>query len=158
MLDADSAEDRLGEMRVTDKEDIREMIARWSQTDADKDIEGFVALFTENGVYRGRRGASEGREAIRKNITDRITLNPPDRKTMHLFCEGIIDVDGDRATAVFPYVGYGRIGGSRWEVMTIGRYHCELLRTAEGWRFNNIENRSIGEPGWPATVLHHPSV
>jgi ketosteroid isomerase-like protein len=143
---------------VTDKEDIREMIARWSKTDADKDVEGFVALFTEDGVYRGRRGVSKGHAAIRKNIADRIALNPPERSTMHLFCEGIIDVNGDNATAEFPYVGYGRIGGSRWEVMSIGRYHCKLARTAKGWRFTDIENASIGPPGWPATHLHHPSV
>jgi ketosteroid isomerase-like protein len=157
MLRAVCAE-RIGWRALTDREDIREMIARWSQTDADKDIDGFVALFTENGVYRGRRGASKGHDAIRKNITDRVTLNPPDRLTLHLFGEGIINVDGDMASAVFPYVGYGRIGGSRWEIMTIGRYHCELARTPDGWRFTDIDNRSMGQPGWPATVLHHPSV
>jgi hypothetical protein len=42
--------------------------------------------------------------------------------------------------------------------MSIGRYHCKLARTAKGWRFTDIENASIGPPGWPATHLHHPSV
>jgi hypothetical protein len=134
------------------------MIARWSIVDADKDPDGFAALFTEDGVYRGKRGASKGRAALRKNLADRIAKNPKDRETMHLFCEGVITVNGDKANAIFPYVGYGRIGTSRWEVMSIGRYHCELVRTKTGWLFTDIENRSIGEPGWPATILHHPSV
>jgi hypothetical protein len=134
------------------------MIALWSKADADKDVEGFAALFTEDGTYRGRRGASRGHAALRKNLADRIAVNPADRETMHLFYEGVISVSGDKATAVAPYIGYGRIGASPWAVMSIGRFHCELTRQDGRWLFTDVENRSIGAPGGPATVLHHPHV
>ena len=67
-------------MTVSDHDQIREMIARWSQADADKDVEGFAALFTEDGTYRGRRGTSTGQAALRKNLDDRNKVNPPDRQ------------------------------------------------------------------------------
>ena len=135
---------------MTDEDQVRAMIALWSQADADKDVEGFAALFTEDGVYRGRRGVSRGHEALRKNLADRIAVNPPDRETMHLFYEGRVDVSGDKATAVTPYIGYGRIGSSPWEVMSIGRFHCDLVRQNDRWYFTDVENRSIGAPGGPA--------
>jgi ketosteroid isomerase-like protein len=143
---------------VTDEDQVRAMIALWSQADAGKDVEGFAALFAEDGVYRGRRGVSRGQVALRKNLADRIAVNPAGRETMHLFYEGVISVSGDQATAVSPYIGYGRIGERPWEVMSIGRFHCELIRSGDRWYFTDVENRSIGEPGGPATVLHHPHV
>ena len=143
---------------MTDEDQVRAMIALWSQADADKDVEGFAALFTEDGVYRGRRGVSRGHEALRKNLADRIAVNPADRETMHLFYEGRVEVSGDKATAVTPYIGYGRIGSSPWEVMSIGRFHCDLVRQGDRWYFTDVENRSIGAPGGPATARHHPHV
>jgi hypothetical protein len=137
---------------------IQEMIARWSEKDADKAAEGFAQLFTEDGVYISKRGESRGRDALRKNLEDRTRLNPPDRETMHLFGLGVIEVDGDTATAVAPYVGYGRIGDSPWEIMSIGRFHTKLVRNGSGWLFTEVENRSIGKAGGPATILHAPSV
>jgi hypothetical protein len=77
---------------------------------------------------------------------------------MHLFGLGVIDVDGDSATAVAPYVGYGRIGDGPWEIMSIGRFHTKLVRNGSGWLFAEVENRSIGKAGGPATILHAPSV
>ena len=143
---------------MSDEDEIRNLIARWSEADADKDVEGFAAVFTEDGTYRGRRGVSTGRQALRKNLADRNRVNPPDRETMHLFYEGTIAVNGDKATAATPYIGYGRIGDGPWEVMSIGRFHSTAVRTESGWLFTDVENRSIGAPGGPATYLHHPSV
>jgi uncharacterized protein (TIGR02246 family) len=143
---------------MTDEDKIQELIARLSEADADKDADGFAALFTDNGAYRGKRGESRGREALRKNVFDRTRLNPPDRRTMHLFGVGIVKVDGEKATGVWPYVGYGRIGDSPWEIMSIGRFHTELVREGDGWLFIDVENRSIGSAGGPATIRHAPTV
>lgn len=63
---------------------------------------------------------------------------------MHLLAEPLIKIDGDMATAVSPYVGYGRIGDAPWEVMSVGRIHTKLVRDGEGWLFTEVENRSIG--------------
>jgi uncharacterized protein (TIGR02246 family) len=141
-----------------DEEQIRQALALWSQTDADKDAEGFAALFTEDGSYISKRGVSKGTAALRANLADRTRLNPPDRRTMHLLAEPLIEVTGDTATAVSPYVGYGRIGDSPWEIMSVGRIHTKLVRAADGWLFTQVENRSIGPAGGPATIRHAPSV
>jgi uncharacterized protein (TIGR02246 family) len=143
---------------VTDYEEVRQMLALWSEADADKDPAAFAALFTEDGKYISRRGDSVGRAAIRKNLEDRIAVNPADRETMHLFCEPVIAIDGDTAQVRAPYVGYGRIGDKPWEVMSIGRFHTWLVRQDGKWLFTEVQNRSIGKAGGPATILHHPSV
>jgi hypothetical protein len=42
--------------------------------------------------------------------------------------------------------------------MSIGRFHTKLVRNGSGWLFTEVENRSIGKAGGPATILHSPSV
>ena len=143
---------------MTDEQQITEMLALWSERDADKDAEGFAALFTEDGAYISRRGVSRGREALRKNLADRTAANPPDRHTMHLFALPVIVVTGETATAVAAYVGYGRIGDAPWEIMSIGRFHTWLVRNDGKWLFTEVQNRSIGKAGGPATILHHAHV
>jgi uncharacterized protein (TIGR02246 family) len=143
---------------VTDEEQVRQMLALWSEADADKGPEAFAALFTEDGKYISRRGDSIGRAAIYQNLADRIALNPPDRETMHLFAEAVVQVDGDTAHARSGYVGYGRVGDGPWEVMSIGRFHTWLVRKEGKWLFTEVQNRSVGKAGGPATILHHPHV
>ena len=60
--------------------------------------------------------------------------------------------------ATLGIVGYGRIGDKPWEIMSIGRFHTKLVRRNGGWLFSEVENRSIGKAGGPATILHHPTV
>jgi len=143
---------------VTDEEQVRQMLALWSEADADKDPQAFAALFTEDGKYVSRRGDSVGRAAIYQNLADRIAVNPPDRETMHLFAEAVVQVDGDTAHTRSGYVGYGRIGDGPWEVMSIGRFHTWLVRRNAKWLFTEVQNRSVGKAGGPATILHHPHV
>ena len=143
---------------MTDEEQVRRMVALWSEADADKDPDAFAALFTEDGKYVSRRGESVGRAAIYKNLADRIAVNPPERETMHLFAEPVVEVDGDSAHVRSPYVGYGRIGAAPWEIMSVGRFHCWLVRRDGQWLFTEVQNRSIGKAGGPATILHHPRV
>jgi ketosteroid isomerase-like protein len=143
---------------MTDEDQVRRMIALWSEADGNKDPAAFAALFTEDGKYVSRRGESVGRAAIYKNLADRISLSPPDRETMHLFGEPVVEVTGDTAHARSPYVGYGRIGDAPWEIMSVGRFHTWLVRQGGKWLFTEVENRSIGKAGGPATILHHPHV
>jgi uncharacterized protein (TIGR02246 family) len=143
---------------VTDEEQVRQMLALWSEADADKDPQAFAALFTEDGKYVSRRGDSVGRAAIYQNLADRIAVNPRDRETMHLFAEAVVQVDGDTARTRSGYVGYGRIGDAPWEVMSIGRFHTWLVRRDGKWLFSEVQNRSIGKAGGPATILHHPHI
>jgi len=143
---------------MTDEDQIRGMIALWSEADAEKDPARFAALFTEDGKYVSRRGESVGRDALYKNLADRIAVNPPDRQTLHLFGEAFIEIDGDAAHARAAYVGYGRIGDAPWEIMSVGRFHTWLVRANGGWLFTEVQNRSIGKAGGPATILHHPHV
>lgn len=135
---------------MTDEDQIREAIVIWSLADADKDIEGFAGIFTEEGRFWNRRGEWRGRQVLREYLAERIARSSPELKTMHLFGEGIVETKGDHATLIAPYVAYGRIGEGPWEIMTIGRFHCELAKQGGRWLFSDMENRHIGTPGGPA--------
>jgi hypothetical protein len=136
---------------MKDEELIRQMMAFWSEKDADKDAVGLSELYTENGKYVSRRGELVGRAAIREDLEHRTAIAPPNRHTMHLFGPAVIKIDGDQAESVSAYAAYGRIGDDPWAIMTIGRFHCRLERQAGRWLFSEVANRAIGPAGGPAT-------
>ena len=141
---------------MTDEEEIRQLIALWMDADARKDVDGWAAAFTKDGSYRGVLGVSTGREALRRNMARRNEDNPPERQTVHLCAAGTIEVTGDTATAMNPYIAYGRLGNSPWGIMSIGRFHCQLVREDGHWLFTDVANITVGPSGWPATVLLVP--
>lgn len=131
---------------MTDQDQIRGMIVRWALADSKKDAEGFAATFTEEGRFKSARGGEwRGREALRKNLADRIAANPPNRETMHLFGESLVEIDcTTHATLIAPYVAYARMGEYSWFIMTMGSFHCQLEKQDGQWLFSDMENHAIG--------------
>jgi hypothetical protein len=137
---------------MDDREQISELQAVWAEHDSDADAVGWSEVFTAGGRYISGRGEFVGREAIRKSIEDRTARNPPNRRTMHIFGPPVITITGDTATSVSAYVAYGRVGDGPWEVMTIGRFHCELARENGKWLYSSMHNRAIGTATGPAST------
>ena len=142
---------------MSDRDEICELQALWAERDSDADAVGWSELFTEGGRYISGRGEFVGRAAIRQSIEERTARNPPNRRTMHIFGPPVIKVENDSAEAVFAYVAYGRVGDGPWEVMTIGRFHNQLLRQEGRWLFVSMHNRAIGAPSGPATPAATPA-
>ena len=56
---------------------------------------------------------------------------------LHVVSNAIIDIDGDRATSrCYFHAPMGRNApeGGQYVITNSGRYHDELIRTADGWR------------------------
>ncbi len=138
---------------MTDEQAIQELLARWAECDAEQDGEGQSQLYAVDGRHISMRGEYVGRAAIRRGVEERAARNPPDRRTMHIFGPSRIIVDSDTAEAVCAYVAYGRVGELPWEVMTVGRFHNQLIRTDGGWLFAKVHNRAIGSAAGPADAL-----
>ncbi len=139
---------------MTDEDRIRDLQALWSEKDSDKDSRGLSELYASDGKYLSRRGEIVGREAIRHDLEQRTANSPANRRTMHLFGVPRITVDGDTAESVCAYVAYGRIGEDPWAIMSVGQFHCRLVRHGDGWLFAQVENKAIGPSGGPATSRH----
>lgn len=82
---------------MSDKEEIRELLARYCfALDADR-FEEMAALFTPDGVWETAFGTGTGRAAI---VAQAIRISTGERpRRIHLTTNIVIELDGDTATA-----------------------------------------------------------
>ena len=116
---------------LIDREEIRALTATYNRRFDDQDADGWAALFVDDGeleVVGGR--TSRGGEELRAMCTT------TGYGTVHITCDSVIELDGDRATQVCTLLlaRRSRDGGGNAFGLT-GRYDDELIRTREGWRF-----------------------
>lgn len=115
---------------------IRELTARYNRCFDDGDVEGFAATFTEDGVMEVIGGfVVEGRQGLQEMC----------RRTpygvVHVTVDPTIDIDDDTAVQDVTVMVLQRpkpdaAPAERHTTLErSGRYHDELVRTAEGWRF-----------------------
>ena len=121
---------------MVDRARILELTARYNRCFDDGDPEGFAATFVEDGVMAVAGGpATSGRAAL----ADMVRHTP--YGIVHVTVNATVEVDGDRAVQDVTLLVLSRPGpdappdkrGSR--LRNSGRYHDELVRTPEGWRF-----------------------
>lgn len=109
-----------------DREAIRDILARYSLHIDSGEVDKWVSLFTDDGVFDVGFGADPvvGREALR-GFASSLEVG-----TMHhLFTDQVIDVDGDLATCTASAVVL-----SKGIVMVAGRSFDEFQRVDGSWR------------------------
>jgi uncharacterized protein (TIGR02246 family) len=125
---------------LLDRTRIRELTARYNRCFDDGDPEGFAALFTEDGVM-----AVEGTFSVsgRDGLAEMVRHTP--YGVVHVTVDATIEVDGDRAVQDVKLLVLARpdpdappdAKQSKGSKLTnSGRYHDELVRTPDGWRFS----------------------
>ena len=108
-------------------------------------LEGFVALFAENGAFVGSNNVQhQGRAAIRQFMSDVFASQSVNRHTKHLCGISLIDVKGESADAETDFVTYERYGDAPWQIHTIGRYHDQLTLEDGEWRFLKRQLVTVG--------------
>lgn len=140
-----------GDPRLADREALRELRARYTHTYDGGDLDGFCALFTEDGVLQlGPVGFARGRQAIRDTLGLAMLSG---NWACHFTTDELTDFTGEataRGTSRFA-VHYGRSPN----MMGAGTYHDEYRREPGGWRIalRTIDFFYMGEPAvdWPAT-------
>lgn len=129
-----SLEQRL--QRLEDREEIRALILEYGRALDTRDFAAFSSLFAEHdGEWIGGLGAVKGRAAIRELMETTIGSGPPTSPNFHLFTNGHIDVDGDRASAVTKWVFVMQGEGERPEWVYLGHYDDTFIRENGRWRF-----------------------
>jgi uncharacterized protein (TIGR02246 family) len=125
---------------LVDRAQIRELTARYNRAFDEGDPEGFAATFTEDGVMEVTGGPrTSGRAALAEMV----------RHTpfgiMHVTADATVEVEGDRAVQDVTLLVVNRPpvdappDKRRSRVQRSGRYHDELVRTPDGWRFARRE-------------------
>lgn len=118
---------------LEDKNEIRELTARYNDTFDDMDVEGWVATFTEDAEF-----ILDDAEPIRGSEALAAFQREIGFGKVHATVDHAIDVQGDTATQVCNLVLGSRrpdraVGSAA--IDNTGRYHDELVRTPGGWRF-----------------------
>ena len=114
---------------VADKDEIRELTARYCFAVAEGDADTIVGLFTDNGIFETRGTVVAGRAALQEfydELAGGVTPKP-------FIQNHVIDVDGDSAQ--------GRCGVEirmvrKGEAYTVaGHYHDTYWRVDGAWKF-----------------------
>ena len=125
---------------LEDREEIRDLIARYGPLADMGDAPGVAALWREDGVYAvGGMGESKGSDAIAALIQSPIHRQLMSDGCAHVLSPVSIKVDGDHATAC-GYSCVFRWTGEIWAAVRVSANRWELVRSNGGWAVLRRDN------------------
>lgn len=150
-----------------DRAEIENLAAIYLQAMDARDMDAYVATFTEDGVLDWVNGVEHGRAEIREaigswgtppNVAANATSRPRQR---HNILNHVIFVDGDTATERAYWVAFTNQTPQRdVQVLYFGHYESELRRVDGHWLYSHrkIYNESLQnrEAFYPALGEHDP--
>ncbi|BBZ24480.1 nuclear transport factor 2 family protein [Mycolicibacter hiberniae] len=108
--------------RIDDLVEIQQTLARYAVTITQGDVEGLVAVFTEDGTY-----SAFGETYSLDRFPVLVEAAP---KGLFMTGTPVIELDGDTATGTQPLCFIDHASHD----MRIGYYNDTYVRTPEGWR------------------------
>lgn len=135
--------------QMSAEEGVRLTLALGAQKIDDGDVEGYVALFSENARLMTRTVEYNGRAAIRDGITAAFGTWAPGSVTKHHIGGSVINVEGNTAKAITDLVVFQALAEGGWTVLQTGRYHDSFVQEDGEWR--------ISERRVMADVFHRAS-
>lgn len=129
---------------VIDREAIRSLPLHYCHCVWQKDLDGYVNLFTEDGVISATDPSlprAQGREALRKMISNGLDDMKP-RPFIHNHVIELLGPDRAKGTC-YVEVRMNR-GGKKWQLT--GWYDDEYAKVGEEWKFRSrkIHTDSFG--------------
>ena len=129
---------------MSDKDEIRELLARYCfALDADK-FEEMAALFTPDGVWETAFGTGTGRAGIVAQANSIATGARP--KRVHLTTNIVIDLDGDTATARSNWALIQNVPSGVPIIGSGGAYADRLVKADGRWFFRRRTIQRYIEP------------
>ncbi|MBI3758402.1 MAG: nuclear transport factor 2 family protein [Deltaproteobacteria bacterium] len=117
-----------------DREQIRELYARYAFTIDHGPYEDWVKCFADDGVFDSPSlGRHEGSNALRK-FTVTYKNAAGDSQVRHMMCNVTFRIEGDRAMGGC-YLTYYHCKGGKATLEAIGRYQDELRKVNGEWLF-----------------------
>jgi hypothetical protein len=117
-----------------DREEIRELYARYAFTIDHGPYEDWVKCFTPDGVFDSPRlGRHEGHEALRK-FTVMYKHSAGDALVRHMITSVTFRIEDDRAMGGC-YLNYYHVKGGKATLEALGRYQDELRKVNGEWLF-----------------------
>jgi uncharacterized protein (TIGR02246 family) len=128
---------------MSDIDQIQRTLAEYALVHDRLDLEGFSALFAEEGRYVSRNVTHDGRAAIREFIGAVYAKRPADHRMRHLYANAVIDLhDADTAHVTSDFIAYERFGADgAWQINMIAQCVDTLVRRDGRWLF--LERRIV---------------
>jgi ketosteroid isomerase-like protein len=125
---------------LEDKDAIWRLFMEYKRHLDARDFASYASLFTDDAVWVGNLGKATGPAEIEALLVRTLEVYASDReRTYHLVMNPVVDVDGDRATALSNWGYVTRGDGDAPVFEMLGRYVDQLVRTPAGWRFHRRE-------------------
>jgi hypothetical protein len=151
---ADTVEARLARLEkqvqeLQDRAEIEQLLMTYGRDLDGRDFGAYSRLFASNGDWSGNldgkhvtfTGPAEIKAAMEKAFA-RPTNSPKPAQNFHLLTNAIIDVDGDRATAVSKWT-FVMVSNGKPVMMNSGRYDDTLIREDGHWKFLHRDAPSV---------------
>ena len=142
---------------LEDREEIRDLIARYGPLADAGEAVGVAALWQDAGVYAvGGMGESQGREAIAALIQSPVHQQLMSDGCAHILSPHAIELKRDNATA-FGYSCVFRWTGAVWEASRVSANRWELARGTEGWEIVRRDNALLNGDEAAQALLTPPA-
>ncbi len=119
-------------MSLEDKDNIREILARYCTYGDSGRSKELANLFTADGVWEGRMGRADGRDAI-EALMARINPPPgPGPVRCHIVTNSVVTVEGNSATVTSSFVMM-RQAEQGPQIGAVGHYDNVFVKEGRNW-------------------------
>jgi 3-phenylpropionate/cinnamic acid dioxygenase small subunit len=119
---------------MSDKDEIRELLARYCFALDEERFEDMAALFTMDGVWETAFGTGNGRDGI---VTQARSISQPNRpRRVHLTTNIVIDLNGDIASVRSNWLLFQN-GETGPEIGSGGGYYDQVVKIGGQWLFRH---------------------
>jgi len=111
--------------------DIRRTLVKYVHYTDDLDADGWVSMFTPDGVMISGPKQMRGHDELRAWI-QKVHSGP---KLRHLMTNALINVESPTTATMVVDMALLRAEGTKWVLASSPRYTDKLVKTADGWKF-----------------------
>jgi SnoaL-like domain len=133
---------------LEDEQQIQRVIMLYGSTLDARDFHTYAGLFASNGEWSGSMGTFKGPAAIEAAMQTAFRRPPgssPPAPNFHLLTNVMIEVHGDRATAVSKWT-FVRAANNQLSIALAGHYDDTFVREKGRWVFLRRVAPSVLEP------------
>ena len=122
--------------KLEDREEIRQLLLDYGHFLDKRDFRSFSGLFAESvGEWIGGMGRAKGANAIYELMESTIGSDASMNRSVHLFTNETINVNGDKATALTKWIFVVTGETNRPQLFFVGHYEDSLIRENGVWKF-----------------------
>jgi hypothetical protein len=120
---------------LEDRQAIERVLMEYGRSLDNRDFATYSNLFAQNGEWNGGTGVFRGPAAIKVGMEKSFgaATDIPKGSNFHILTNAIIDLNGDRATAVSKWA-FMRVVEGKPQVAMTGRYEDEFVRERGAWK------------------------